>query len=111
MPKPALHILETVRAEMDHFTRNRTLVSLARAVGLPQSVCWRILHEDRAASFPNVERLLCFFGYKLVKDPKADHSRRIAKALPKIVRAGPPTKPVAKSNAKPRATPQRRKKV
>src|SRR5688572_12357479 len=77
MPRQAaVKLLETVRAEMAAYTQDKTLVALARHVGLAQSICWRILHGDRTASLPNVETLLTFFGYRLVKDESADRSRK-----------------------------------
>src|SRR5690349_22943975 len=72
---PALNILENLRREMTAFTKNRPLMWLAQQAGLDQAVCWRILHSGRAASFSNVEKLLAYFGYRLVKDEGADQSR------------------------------------
>jgi hypothetical protein len=69
--------LETIRAEMAAYTEDKPLVALARHVGLSQSICWRILNEPkREASLHNVEKLLSFFGYRLVKDESADRSRK-----------------------------------
>ena len=84
MPRQAaVKLLETVRAEMALYTEDKTLVALARHVGLAQSICWRILNEpDREASLHNVETLLAFFGYRLVKDESADRSHKRAKATP-----------------------------
>jgi len=84
MPRQApIRLLETVRQEMAQYTKDQTLVALARHVGLSQSICWRILHGDRTASLPNVETLLTFFGYRLVKDESADRSRKRPKAKPR----------------------------
>ena len=81
MPRQApVNLLETIRAEMARYTQDKTLVALARHVGLSQSICWRILNEDREASLHNVETLLSFFGYKLVKDESADRSRKRARS-------------------------------
>ena len=78
MPRQAaVKLLATVRAEMARYTQDKTLVALARHVGLSQSICWRILNEpEREASLHNVETLLSFFGYRLVKDQSADRSRK-----------------------------------
>jgi hypothetical protein len=67
---------------MAEYTKDRTLVALARHVGLSQSICWRILHGDRTASLPNAETLLTFFGYRLVKDQSLDRSRKRPKVEP-----------------------------
>ena len=82
MPRQAaVKLLETVRAEMARYTQDKTLVALARHVGLAQSICWRILNEpEREASLHNVETLLVFFGYRLVKDESADRSRKRPKS-------------------------------
>ena len=60
MPRQApVNLLETIRAEMARYTQDKTLVALARHVGLAQSICWRILNEpQREASLHNVETLL-----------------------------------------------------
>ena len=91
MPRPAaLHILDTIRMEMTTYTKTRSLYSLAQTLGIGQSICWRILHGDRAASFDNAEKLLVYFGYRLVKDEKADQSRQstaTAKPAPSAKRA------------------------
>jgi hypothetical protein len=73
--------LETIRAEMAAYTEDKPLVALARHVGLSQSICWRILNEpERELSLHNVETLLSFFGYRLVKDESSVRSRKRPKA-------------------------------